>query len=408
MSLTIFSLLVGTLVALIASGLNVARNNKDRSVAAHLASQKMDEIRQLSFSRITIGQTTSNASVGGVPYKLVTDTEWVANGATSNSCDSTGSSPRVLRVSVTATWPNMRGTDPVTTATEIAPPVGSYDPDNGHIAVRVRDRNATSLGGVPVRIIGPGVDRTQTTLNGSGCAFFGFVPPGTYSVTLGTPGWVDRQSNAVPTQNVGVTAGNVTAVAFDYDEAAEIRLTLSGDSGGVPANAVSIKLANTGLLPAGDKEFPGAGLVRTLASLFPFSDGYTAWAGECADADPEGVDSSGTRYWPGAFRDNAITVDPGGSTAADVHLRTVRLEIERSRNVNPVTLIAVHAPDGSCSSGSTLTVGSTSGRSDTQLVALPYGRWSLEAAGETPTSAWESVDLDPTDGSVKTVKIEFP
>lgn len=408
-SLTIFSLLVGSLVALVATGLNVARNNKDRSVAAHLASQKMDKIRQLSFARIVIGEQTENVSVGGVPYKLVTDIEWVANGATSNSCDSTGSSPRVLRASVTVTWTNMRGTDPVTTATEISPPVGSYDPDNGHIAVRVRDRNASALGGIPVRVIGPGVDLTQTTLNTSGCAFFGFLPPATYSVTLGTPGWVDRQSAAVPTQSVGVSAGNVTAVAFDYDQAATIALTLEGDSGGIPANAVSVTVANTGLLPAGVKNFAGVGLLRTLGSLFPFADGYNAWAGACADADPEGTDTSGTRYWPSAFRNNAISVDPGGSTAATIQLRTVRLDVRRTTSVDPVTLVAVHAADGSCPAGSTLTVGTTSVvRNDSLLVALPYGTWTLQAAGRTPNSAWEQVTLDPTDSSVRTVRIEFP
>ena len=54
-SLTIFSLVVGSLVALIATGLSVARNNKDRSVGAHLASQEMDAIRQAREKRLYQG-----------------------------------------------------------------------------------------------------------------------------------------------------------------------------------------------------------------------------------------------------------------------------------------------------------------------------------------------------------------
>lgn len=406
-SITIFSLLIGTLVALIATGLSVARNNKDRSVGAHLASQEMDGIRQLPFSRISIGQATHNVTVNSVSYKIKTDTDWVANSSTSNSCDSTGSAPRVLRVTVEVTWPNMRGTEPVRTSTEISPPVGSYDPDNGHIAVRVRDRNATALGGIPVRVTGPGVDVTQTTTDTVGCAFFGFLPPASYAVTLGTTGWVDRQSNAVPSQTVGVSAGNITSVAFDYDEAATITMTLAGARGGVPAGAVPLTLANTGLLPAGTKSFPGTGVVRTLTSLFPYSDGYTAWAGSCDDADPEGADGTGTRYWPGAQRDNAISVDPGGTVAATLTMSTLNVQFERDSGSGSVTVVAVHAADTMCGSGETLTLTAFSGTSGNQLVALPYGTWTIQALGQTAASAWNRVVLSPNDTSTADVDVHI-
>ena len=406
-SITIFSLLVGTLVALIATGLRVARNNKDRSVGAHLASQEMDSIRQQPFSRISIGQANHNVTVNTVSYKVKTDADWVANSSTSNSCDSTGSAPRVLRVTVEVTWPDMRGTDPVQTSTEISPPVGSYDPDNGHIAVRVRDRNATALGGIPVRVTGSGVDATQTTTDTAGCAFFGFLPPASYAVTLGTTGWVDRQSNAVPSQTVAVSAGNITSVAFDYDEAATITATLAGARGGVPASAVPLTLANTGLLPAGSKSFPGTGVVRTLTSLFPYSDGYTAWAGGCEDADPEGADGTGTRYWPGAQRENAISVDPGGTVTATLTMSTANVQFERDSGSGSVTIVAVHAADTVCGAGETLTLTAFSGTSGNQLVALPFGTWTLQALGQTPASVWDRVVLSPNDTSTADVDVHI-
>ncbi len=250
----------------------------------------------------------------------------MANTATSNACDSASGSPRVVRATVTVTWPDMRNTEPVRTATEITPPVGSYDPTNGHIAVRVRDRSAAPLGGVPVRVTGPGVDSSQTTLDDSGCAFFGFLPPGSYRVTLGTPGWVDRQSDAVPTQTVGVSAESISSVAFDYDRAATITATLAGTHGGTPANAAPVTVANTALLPAGTKSITGAGTVRSLTSLFPFASGLQAWTGICADADPEGIDAGNSRIWPGANRDPAISVDPGSTTTATVAMATVDLK----------------------------------------------------------------------------------
>ena len=92
-SLTLFSLVVGSLVTLIATGLQVARSNKDRSVAAHLASQEMDALRQQPFGSMTIGQTSHTTSVNSVRYTIKTDTQWVANTATSNACDSASGSP---------------------------------------------------------------------------------------------------------------------------------------------------------------------------------------------------------------------------------------------------------------------------------------------------------------------------
>ena len=395
-ALTLFSVLVGSLVGLIATGLSVARNNKDRSVAAHLASQEMDALRQKSFTSMTIGQSSRTTTVNSVRFTLTTDTEWVANTATSNACDSAAGTPQVVRATVTVTWPNMRGVEPVRTDTEITPPVGSYDPENGHIAVRVRDRAAAPLGAIPVRVIGPTVDQTQTTLDGSGCAFFGFLPPGTYSVTLGTSGWVDRQSNAVPSQSVGVAAESISSVAFDYDEAATIDATLAGVHGGIPANAVPVTLGNTALIPAGTKSVSGAGTLRTIGSLFPFANGLQLWTGSCADADPEGTDTSGTRYWPDATRDPAITVDPGTVTAATVGMATVRLDFARPSAGTPVTIQAVHSADSRCGSGETLTLTVVTATTDTQLVALPWGTWTIRALGETPQGWWDTVVLDPS------------
>ncbi len=406
-SLTIFSLLVGSLVTLIATGLNVARNNKDRSVGAHLASQEMDAIRQKRFVNIAIGVSSHNTTVNSVPYKIKTTTGWVANSSTSGSCDSSGGSPQVLRVSVAVTWPNMRNIEPVHTATEITPPVGSYDPDNGHIAVRIRDRNATPLSGVPVRVTGPGVDQTQTTTDPLGCAFFGFLPPGSYAVTLGTPGWVDRQSTSVPSQTVGVLAATITSVAFDYDEAATITATLSGQNGGVPAGAVPVTISNTGLVPAGTKTIPATGVARTLGDLFPFSDGYAAWTGSCADADPEGRDASSNPYWPGAARDNVTSVNPATTTAATIGMPTLQIAFERDTPGAPATVIAVHAPDNGCGSGETLTLTSFSGNNGDQLVALPYGTWSIQVPGETAPGSWETAVMDPTRNGIVDVDVRI-
>jgi len=413
-SLTVFSILIGGVVVSIGAGLELARNNRQRSVAANLASQQMDQIRQTPFTSLTIGQAPDQTVyVDGVPYTVGQNLEWVGASATQGECDSTTTTPQVLRATVDVSWTDMRAIQPVRTTTMLAPPIGSYSSTSGHIAVRVRDSNAVPLGGVPVRVQGTGVDTfittTDTNAASPGCAFFGFLTPQTYTVSLNTAGYVDRQGSVTPSQTVGVNSGQIAAVAFDYDRAATLNLTIAGLNGGTPANAMAVSLGNAGYLPAGTKVFSGTGATRTLSSLFPFSDGYDAWAGDCADADPEGKNASNVSYWPGASRDNPLNVDPAVATSGTVDAATVLVNFTRNSGSGSVTVNAVHAADPNCASGETLATAATFtvNSATPTAIALPYGTWTLQIPGKTPVGSWPTVVLDPrASGPVSaTVKI---
>lgn len=409
-SLTIFSILIGGVVVSLGAGFALARSNRERSVAANLASQEMDRIRQADFTSLVSGLTTSTVAVDGVNFTVARNLEWVGSAATAGACDSTSSSPQVLRASVDVSWSNMKAVQPVRTATILAPPVGAYDASTGHIAVKVRDSDAAPLGGVPVRAQKSGVDQSLTTTDpyaaSPGCAFFGFMPVGTYTVSLGTAGYVDRQGVSAPSQTVGVNAGQSAAVAFDYDRAATASLTITGRNGGTPANAMAVTLANTGYIPSGLKVFAGTGATRTLANLFPYNSGYAAIAGDCADADPEGKNASGVRYWPGALRDDTIEVNPGATTTDTIAAATVQVNFSRASGSTAVNIVAVHAADPKCLSGETLTI-ATLTVSGSTLVALPYGTWTLQASGKTPVGSWPVVALDPRSSATTTANVNI-
>ena len=257
---------------------------------------------------------------------------------------------------------------------------------------------------------GPGVDLTLTTTDANaasaGCAFFGFLPAQTYTVSLNTNGYVDRQGTATPSQSVGVNVGQITSVPFDYDQAASVGLTIAGVNGGTPANTMAVSLGNTGYIPSKVKAFSGTGSARTLSNLFPYADGYTAWAGDCSDADPEGTNASGIRYWPGATRDDPLEVAPGATTTATVSAATVQVNFTRTSGSTSVNVVAVHAADPQCASGETLTVASFT-VNGTATIALPYGTWTLQVTGKSPVGSWPVVVLDPrvTTTTVANVKI---
>jgi type II secretory pathway pseudopilin PulG len=396
-ALTVFAILAGGLALTIDSGLGLARNNRSRSVAANLASQEMDSVRRANFASLPLGLVDRNQLVDGVQYTVRRESEWVDNNSTTGPCDSNNAEPQVLRVTSTVFWSDMRGVDPVKSSTILSPPVGSYDPNNGHIAVKVMGSTAEPLAGVPVGVTRTGFTRNLTTTS-DGCAFFTFVPPNvTYTVTLGAAGYVDRQGRANPTQVTGVTSGATSSVAFDYDQAASLTLTLTSAGGGTIPNGVSTVVGNTALVPTGTKEFTGTGSIRTLPNLFPYAEGYSAWAGSCADADPEGKDGNGLAYWNGATRDTELQTQPGGTAAGTVNLPTVEVRYgDTAVSAGTVNVVAVHDADNGCPTGLQYTVGTFSA-AGTALVALPYGVWTLTVPGHTPLSgSWPVVTLDPS------------
>lgn len=412
-AMMVFTIMIGGITVSLGAGFALARNNRERSVAANLASDEMDDIRQTDFTKLTAGFTTKNVSVDGVSFSVDRNLEWINTNATAGACDSSTSTPQVMRATVEVSWTNMKAIQPVRTSTELAPPIGSYSSSEGHIAVKVRNSDAQPSSGVPVSVVnsGLGVNQSLNTTDASasspGCAFFGFLTPATYTVSLNTSGYVDRQGTANPSKSVGVVAGQIASVAFDYDRAASLALTLVGQNGGTPAGATAISLGNTGYVPSGWKVFSGTGSSRTLGNLYPYNDGYEAWAGDCADADPEGTNSSGVLYWPGASRPDPFAVDPNTTTTGTITMPTVQVNFTRASGTTAVNVVAVHASgDPRCASGETLTVASFTTNGST-TVALPYGTWTLQVSGKTPVGSWPVVTLDPRSNSIVNANVNI-
>lgn len=404
----VFAIVILGVASLVDSGLGLARSNRHRSVAANLAAQEMDELRSLDFVSVTPGLATSTETVEGVPYTVTRDISWVAASTTTSLCDFSGggATPQLLRAQVLVSWPNMAGVRPVRSDTVLTPPVGAYSDNTGHIAVRVRDRDANPASGQPVRVSG-GSTNTVIVTGSDGCAFFAFLAPGAYTVTLDTAGYVDPQGVAAPSQSAAVIAGETVSRAFDYDRAATLDLTITAPDGGSFPNNLNVTLGNTAFTPSGTKTFTGTGATRSI-SVFPASSGYTAWAGHCADADPEGQKPGNTGpYWPDGERPDTVETPPGATAAATVPLRTLQITLQRSTGVplDGVSMRAVHPSMNGCTGGVTYTIGTTSGGGQL-TVALPYGTWTIRpAGGYSPFGSWPDVAVSPTESGVISVTV---
>ena len=89
----------------------------------------------------------------------------------------------------------------MTSQTLLTPPAGSGDPNDGHILVQAFDRDALPLAGQTVSLTGP--ESASQTTTSDGCAFFAYLDPGTYTASLSTTGYVDRQGGQPASQSVG-------------------------------------------------------------------------------------------------------------------------------------------------------------------------------------------------------------
>ena len=256
-AITIFAVVASGVAVGMGSALGLTRNNRNRSVAANLAATEMDIVRSTKFESLPLTDVTTNKTVTEVSYTILRQTSWVSKDGTGGVCSPpAGAALAFLRVLVTVTWPDMQGVEPVVSETILAPPIGAYNSDLGHLAVMVRDRNAAPLPGVVVTAVGPGGTFTQTTVGG--CAFFAGLAPGQFDVSLNTAGFVDDQNEQNPVGPLTITAGSITSGEFVYDRSSTLNLSLVGIANyGVP-NGMGARVANTGLA-LGDVPFASTG-----------------------------------------------------------------------------------------------------------------------------------------------------
>jgi Tfp pilus assembly protein PilV len=415
--------------AIITSG-----NTRNRVVAANLATEQMESVRgqasnPATFQLIPQGTTTyptdatdpTNAQlVNGIQYTVEQAVQFVGQNSTTSSCDSPGpTNGQILQVSETVTWNDMGGTQPIHEVTALAPPVGVYSTSTGSIAVKILDSTGAPSDSVNVQISGPTTLSQATT--GSGCAYFAFVPAGTYAVSV-VDGGVGDQEVSPPVQNASVSIGQTAPVQFQYDTAATIVATIPASP--PPATGMSISVANTGLQPYGQFSFAATGATTTSPPLFPYVSGYTVFAGNCTDNNPLGKDTSRNPYYPTAAP-LPLAVTPGGSSAATVPLYAVSVHVQNATGGAAVAGATMTAKETSfpapyvavCTSGtatgSAPTLGlSTSSATGDSVTALPLGHWAIKAtsgARNLTVNVWVKPDgVYAVDGTTGASTTKYP
>jgi Tfp pilus assembly protein PilV len=313
-----------------------AGTNRSRSVASNLAKDEQQRMRSLDVSQsLSNYRGTQTKTVAGVDYTVTSRTDWVRDDSGQVSCTTDKNAVQYLKLTTTVTWPRMNGTQPVLQESLLASPVGEYGTNVGTLVVQVSKADGSPAPGLSVGAAG-----LSDVTNALGCAVFANVTAGSTVVNLSSPGWVTPAGAPAISDPVTVVAGQTTLNAQQYDVAGTVPVTFDTrsqtDASVVASKWRSVTASHSALLTPRRFGSGSTDQTQILATpLFPFTSGYTIYAGNCAGNDP-------AAYQTNYFASNAgLMKVPPGTTTAPVAVRTPTITVGVQRRLDKNNATAV-------------------------------------------------------------------
>jgi Tfp pilus assembly protein PilV len=365
---------------------SVGAKNKARSVQATLAQQDIERMRSMPVGSLDNLTQTRTLNVAGADYTVVSRTEWVSDKAGVVNCSDTRAQAEYLKLTSTVTSP-ATGAKTVTETGLLTPSVGGLSTATGSATVQLTGVTGLPLTGVGVSL--SGASSQSATTNSLGCAVFGYIPTGTYNVTV--PGYVTMESSSPAASIMQVYRGRATFNAMQVDRPATVRANFVQPSGGTrTASTViwdRITVKNANLIGAKKTFIRTAGKATSVdaPNLYPFLDGVGVYAGDCAANDP-------SLYVPTYFNPSATrgwtALSPGDALrAVNVEMPTLRVTVRRTSSSTPTFVsskVMLTPLDAGCTVTATLSAGPFTGVASRIMdMAAPFGRYTLCASNRT-------------------------
>jgi Tfp pilus assembly protein PilV len=398
---------------------STAGANKARTVAAALAERDQEELRSLRTAELSTLSSLIPAprkvQVDRVTYTVTSDAQWVTDAQGKNiSCALTNGDGSFLRITSTVTS-NARGVKPVKLTSIVAPQPGS-----GTLTVIVKNVAGEGVKNLGVEATGPGGVETKST-DDSGCAIFGAVDSGAYSIRLDQTPYFGTNCVQQQLKNANVAAGSLTTVEMLYDQKASGNVNVTTV---IPPATTPVADPTTGVtfghnlldakfctVPAAapnpatydPRPIPTGSLATgfTGVELFPFATPYKVYAGRCTWADPA---KWGANAW--SFSTPAVT--PGGSFGTiSVREPATNLRVTRGGSGSGTSRSGayIHAyPTGAdCNDPSNeIVLGPTLSTGVVQYPGLPFGDYELCADWRSSGSYWKTTSTTTIQNRVAT------
>jgi hypothetical protein len=333
------ALIVALIAAAVFTGLSAAAHiagaQRHESAAAALAQQDEQRLRGLTVQDLVASASGSCTSavppdgngcytqtIDNETYTITSTAKFYSASSGSASCTTSGiASADYIATSSVVSWQNANdGRQPIEEHSLITPSTG------GQIVVAVQDNVVTPVTGLAsatVTITGPGSSTaTQSaTTDSNGCALFAAVTAGTYSVSATIPSpYVTYGGTA--TQSVALANNQTQTVTFNVAQAATINASfqtrVNGTASAIPFDTFSLRATSESAAQSfgtvGTYATPPA-TVSTGATIYPYSSGYDAYAGNCTNDDP------------GASSDTAVSPTQNGTSTATINVPSMLLSL---------------------------------------------------------------------------------
>jgi Tfp pilus assembly protein PilV len=305
------------------AGARSTAEERHRAQGEGLAQADLARLRTMRISALSNLHQTKVMTIEKTPYTVESDAEYETDKTGTASCQKGTSSADYIQIRSTITWPSLGSRDPVVDQSLVAPPNGSVSAESGSLAIEVVNAKNAGLEGITLSGTGAGTFSGDTGPNG--CAIFGDLPHGSYTLNVLAPSLVDRDGKPPQPQSTSVVAESTNTLALQYDEPGKVVAKFTTWVGGklVPSSADAIVAFNSGMKVARAFGTPGTRKEEVTATpLFPFASPstYSVYAGTCTGNDPN---LSGKPTSPEAIAEPLVT--PGGSTPVTIELPALYL-----------------------------------------------------------------------------------
>jgi type II secretory pathway pseudopilin PulG len=346
----IVSAAVLAIVALaVLSGLDAANGasarEKARAVGASLAEQDQERLRTLAIETIGNPPQQADVTVDGATYKVRSQSEWITDDVNGTpACGTESSQVQYVHITTTVTS-SIIGTrvKPITIDSLVAPTT-KWAEGHGTLGVKVVDRSASK--GVPnivVRAASTAYTPTAETTDANGCVVFDSVPVGTYTITLNTPDFIDRDGNQLTQTTMAVVAKKVGFATMTYDKSTSASVAITTHIPDQVYAAARVKSSKASTVSAVNGA--SVGFVKTwtpsipttpipASGMFPFAENsYSFFTGACKYAAPDTYKPANTDYFSQTNVAATLLSDPANlAQSASVRQPPFNIRILRGRN----------------------------------------------------------------------------
>jgi Tfp pilus assembly protein PilE len=316
---------------------HMTSTQRHRVEADSLAELDQARLRGLTITQLAgpQGNRATSETVDGTTYTTTSTSQYVSGTSAVMSCTTGPTTTTADEVQITSsvTWsPGNDGRVPVIVHGLVTPAEG------GSLVITATDPSGAGMSGVTATPSGPTTVSPLAT-DANGCAIFGGLAGGTYTVGFADPGYVDVNGNPNPSQTKTVipteTAGPVNE---QMGQAATINATFSTKWNGntVAATDDQIVVTQNLMTPpfrvfgtdstASNSTFVAS--VTTGATMFPFTSAYLAFAGGCDDPlTPAGAEQS-------------VIVSPGGTSSVTLPEPAMLVMVWSGTSASPGSLVS--------------------------------------------------------------------